>query len=104
MLGVSRGMLGVSSGMLGVLRGMLGELRGMLVVTCINASMDMSRIGQKFGKLSKRCFSNPLEPEKHEFVNEKFPRFRLHAEKWQKRRKSGIGGKCICPKVNEVRG
>ena len=40
-----RGMLGVSSGMLGVLRGMLGVLRGMLVVTCINASMGMSRIG-----------------------------------------------------------
>ena len=38
-------MLGVHSGMLGVHRGMLGVPRGMLVVTCINASMGMSRIG-----------------------------------------------------------
>ena len=83
MLCVPRGMLGVPRGVLGVPRGILGVSRG------------MSRIGQKFGKLSKRCFSNPLGPEKHESVNEKFPRFRLHAEKWQKRRKSGFGGKCI---------
>ena len=64
----------------------------------------MSRIGQKFGKIPKRCFSDPLGLEKHESVNEKFPQFRLHAEKWQKRRKSGFGGKRICVRVKEVRG
>ena len=64
----------------------------------------MSRIGQKFGKISKRYFSDPLGPEKHESVNEKFPKFGLHTEKWQKWRKSGFGGKCICLKVKEVRG
>ena len=51
---VPRGMLGVPRGMLVVSRGMLGVLRGMLVVICIHASMGMSRIGQKFGKLSIR--------------------------------------------------
>ena len=83
----------------GVSRGILGVSRGMLSV-----SMCMSRIGQKFGKLSKKCFSNPLGPEKHESVNEKIPRFDLCAEKWQKWRKSGFGGKFIYPKVKEIEG
>ena len=65
---------------------------------------SMNRICQKFGKISKRCFSDPLGPEKHESVNEKFPKFGLHAEKWQKWRKSGFGGKYMCPKVKEVGG
>ena len=62
------------------------------------------RIFSKFGKIPKRCFSDRLGPEKHESVNEKFPKFRFHAEKWQKRRKSGFGEKRICLKVKEVRG
>ena len=64
---------------------MLGVSRDMLC-----ESMGMSRIGQKFGKLSKRCFLNPLGPQKHESVNEKFPKFGLHTEKWQKWRKVGL--------------
>ena len=64
----------------------------------------MSRICQKSGKTSKRCFSDPLGPENHESVNEKFPKFGLHTEKWQKWRKSGFGENGFVQKVKEVRG
>ena len=64
----------------------------------------MSRICQKVGKISKKFFSNPLGPEQHESVNEKFPKFHLHAEKWQKQRKSVFSGEFMYPKVKEVGG